>query len=182
MLIDSGAEWQGYASDVTRTYPVGGRFDTTRRAVYEAVLEAQLAGLELCKPGNTLPQIHDATTRKLCEGLVSLGILSGTIDDIMEAESYRPYYMHSTSHWLGLDVHDAGYYTSGDEPRALEAGMAFTVEPGLYIAANAEGAPEHLRGIGVRIEDDVVITDDGHENLNAAIPKRIDEVEALVAA
>ena len=104
-----------------------------------------------------------------------------TLDDIIEHKTYRQYYMHNTSHWLGLDVHDAGYYSRDDAPRPLEPGMAFTVEPGIYIAANAEDAPEHLRGIGVRIEDDVVITEDGHENLNSAIPKRIDEVEALVA-
>ena len=181
VLIDSGAEFAGYASDVTRTYPVGGRFDPSRRAVYEAVLEAQLAGLEQCRPGRTLQDVHDATTRKLIEGMVSLKLVSGTVDDIFEQQSFRPYYMHSTSHWLGLDVHDVGYYARDDAPRPLEPGMVFTVEPGLYIASNAEDAPAHLRGIGVRIEDDIVITDDGHENLNDAIPKRIDEVEAWVA-
>jgi Xaa-Pro aminopeptidase len=180
VLIDSGAEFEGYASDVTRTYPVGGRFDTSRRAVYEAVLEAQLAGLAQCAPGKTLEDIHDTTTRKLIEGMISLGLVAGTVDDIMKQETYRPYYMHSTSHWLGLDVHDVGYYACGETPRTLEPGMAFTVEPGIYISQDAKDAPEHLRGIGVRIEDDVVITESGHENLNAAIPKRIDEVEAWV--
>lgn len=182
VLIDSGAELEGYASDVTRTYPVGGRFDPSRRAVYEAVLEAQLAGLEQCRPGRTLQDVHEATTRKLIEGMISLRLVTGTVDDVFEKQSFRPYYMHSTSHWLGLDVHDVGSYTRGDDPRPLEPGMVFTVEPGLYVAPGAEDAPEHLRGIGVRIEDDVVITDDGHENLNDAIPKRIDEVEAWVAA
>jgi Xaa-Pro aminopeptidase len=180
VLIDSGAEFQGYASDVTRTYPVGGRFQTAHRAVYEAVLDAQLAGLALCQPGKTLQDVHEATTRKLIEGMVSLGLVSGTVDDIMEQQTYRPYYMHSTSHWLGLDVHDVGYYTRDDAPRPLEPNVVFTVEPGIYIAADAQDAPKHLRGIGVRIEDDVVITDTGHENLNAAIPKRVDEIEAWV--
>jgi Xaa-Pro aminopeptidase len=181
VLIDSGAEFQGYASDVTRTYPVGGRFDPSRRAVYEAVLQAQLAGLAVCRPGNTLQDVHAATTRKLVEGMVSLRLLSGTVDDIMNQETYKPYYMHSTSHWLGLDVHDVGHYARQGDPRPLEPGMVFTVEPGIYIAANASDAPEHLRGIGVRIEDDVVITVDGHENLNASIPKQIDEIESAVA-
>ena len=181
VLIDSGAEYLGYASDVTRTYPVGGRFDIPHRAVYEVVLEAQLAGLALCEPGRTLQDIHQTTTRKLVEGMISLGLLAGTLDDLMEQQAYRAYYMHNTSHWLGLDVHDAGNYQLDDGPRTLEPGMAFTVEPGIYIAASAQDAPEHLRGIGVRIEDDVVITADGHENLNTAIPKRIDEVEAWVA-
>jgi len=181
VLIDAGAEYEGYASDVTRTYPVGGRFDATRRAVYEIVLEAQLAGLELCRPGNTLDAIHEAALRKLVEGMIGLQLLSGTVDDAIESKSYTPYYMHRTSHWLGLDVHDAGSYFVDGKPRALEPGMAFTVEPGLYVPTNAASAPEHLRGIGVRIEDDVVVTATGHENLNTAVPKRIDEVEALVA-
>ena len=181
VLIDSGCEFGGYASDVTRTYPVGGKFEASRRAVYEVVLAAQLKGLDLCGPGHTLPEIHEATTRTLVEGMVSLGLLTGTVDDLIANEAYKPYYMHSTSHWLGLDVHDAGTYSLDKKPRNLEAGMAFTVEPGIYIAADAEDAPEHLRGIGVRIEDDVVITNAGHENLNAAIPKQIDEVEAMVA-
>lgn len=181
VLIDSGCEFGGYASDVTRTYPVGGKFEQSRRAVYEVVLEAQLKGLDLCGPGRTLPEIHEITTRTLVEGMVSLGLLAGTVDDLIASEAYKPYYMHNTSHWLGLDVHDAGAYSLDKKPRKLETGMAFTVEPGIYIAPDAEDAPEHLRGIGVRIEDDVVITSAGHENLSAAIPKHIDEVEAMVA-
>ena len=181
VLIDSGAEFRGYASDVTRTYPVGGRFEPSQRAVYEVVLEAQLAGLEACSPGNTLQDVHTVTTRRLVEGMVSLRLLNGTVDGLMEQEAYKPYYMHSTSHWLGLDVHDVGYYASEGKPRPLEPGMAFTVEPGIYIREDAEAAPEHLRGIGVRIEDDVVVTAEGHENLNTAIPKRIDQIEAAVA-
>ncbi len=180
VLIDAGAELQGYASDVTRTYPVGGRFEGIARSVYEVVLAAQEAGLAECRPGSTLPEVHRVTVRTLVEGMVSLGLVTGTVDDIIENETYRPYYMHGTSHWLGLDVHDVGAYATGETPRQLEVGMVFTVEPGLYIRENDEGAPEALRGLGVRIEDDVVITEDGCENLNAPIPKSIPDVEAWV--
>lgn len=179
-LIDAGVELEGYASDVTRTYPVGGRFHGPERAVYEVVLAAQKAALEACRPGTNLPDIHAVAVRSLVEGMVSLGLLSGTVDDLVTSEAYRAYYMHGTSHWLGLDVHDVGRYTQAGKPRSLDAGMAFTVEPGLYIAPDDESAPEHLRGIGVRIEDDVVITQDGIENLNLAIPKEPDEVEAFM--
>ena len=181
VLVDSGCELEGYASDVTRTYPVGGRYSAPCRAVYEVVLEAQRAALALCRPGATLPEIHRATVRTLVEGMVSLGLLHGTVDDLVAKEAHRAYYMHNTSHWLGLDVHDAGSYTKGDDARPLEPGMVFTVEPGLYVAKDDANAPESLRGIGVRIEDDVVVTADGCENLNTAIPKRIDEVEAWIA-
>jgi Xaa-Pro aminopeptidase len=181
VLIDAGCEFEGYASDVTRTYPVGGRFSGAGREVYEIVLAAQLAALELCKPGNTLPQIHDAAVEKLVEGLVALEVLSGDADELIKNEKHRPYYMHGTSHWLGLDVHDVGSYRRDGAPRVIEPGMVFTVEPGLYFAEGLEGLDEHLRGIGVRIEDDIVITADGHENLNSAIPKAPDDVEALVS-
>jgi Xaa-Pro aminopeptidase len=181
-LIDAGAELQGYASDVTRTYPVGGRFEGAGRAVYEAVLAAQEEALSLCRAGTTLPDIHNSTVRKLVEGMCELGLLSGDHDELIEKEAYKRYYMHGTSHWLGLDVHDVGSYAHGEKARILEPGMVFTVEPGIYIAADDEEAPEAFRGIGVRIEDDVVITEDGIENLNAAIPKRPEEVEAWVQA
>ena len=178
VLIDAGVELDGYASDVTRTYPIGGRLEGAHRAVYEIVLEAQEVGLEACRPGTTLPDIHAATLRKLVEGMVSLGLLSGTVDDVIQKETYRAFFMHGTSHWLGLDVHDVGSYSLEGKPRKLEPGMVFTVEPGLYIPVSSETAPERFRGIGVRIEDDVVITPDGFENLNEAIPKRPDEIEA----
>lgn len=180
-LIDAGVELEGYASDVTRTYPVGGRYNGPERAVYEVVLEAQRVALEACRPGTTLSAIHNTTVRSLVEGMVSLGLLAGTVDDLVKSEAYRAYYMHGTSHWLGLDVHDVGSYTTAGKPRTLDPGMAFTVEPGLYIPPDDENAPEHLRGIGVRIEDDVVITEDGIENLNHAIPKAPDEVEAWMS-
>jgi Xaa-Pro aminopeptidase len=180
VLIDAGCELDGYASDVTRTYPVGGRFTGAARDVYEVVLDAQEASLSISKPGATLEDVHAAALRTLTEGMVKLGLLDGTVDALLESGAYKTYYMHRTSHWLGLDVHDVGAYTQDGRPRALEPGMVFTVEPGLYVAANDEKAPKALRGIGVRIEDDVLVTNDGHENLTAAIAKRPADVEAWV--
>ena len=148
------------------------------RAVYEAVLAAQQAAFDVIRPGATLKQIHDAAVRTLVEGMVELGALEGGVDELIESEDYRAFYMHSTGHFLGLDVHDVGQYSIGGEPRPLEPGMCFTVEPGLYFSADGEKTPERLRGIGVRIEDDVVMTEDGYETLTDAIPKRIDQVEA----
>ncbi len=182
VLIDAGCEVEGYAADVTRTYPVGGKFSGPGRAVYEVVLAAQRAALDLARPGATLEQLHEAALRKLVEGMLSLGLLSGSVDDLVAGDDYRRYYMHRTSHWLGLDVHDVGAYAVDGKPRPLAAGICFTVEPGLYIAPDDERAPESLRGIGVRIEDDVLITPDGHENLSAALPKDPDDVEAWVNA
>jgi Xaa-Pro aminopeptidase len=182
VLIDAGCEWEGYAADVTRTFPIGGRFTPERRAIYEIVLAAQHAALDRCKPGATLPEIHDAAVRVITEGLVDLKLLTGPVDDAIANETFRRYYMHSTSHWLGLDVHDVGSYKLDGENRVLEAGMCLTVEPGIYIAADdGEEAGAAFCGIGVRIEDDVAITPDGHENLTNAIPKAPDEIEALVS-
>lgn len=181
VLIDAACELDGYASDVTRTYPVGGAFSGPQRAIYEVVLAAQLASLEVAKPGATLPEVHNASVRKLTEGMVSLGLLSGNVDDLIKTDAFRRYYMHGTSHWLGLDVHDVGPYTVGGKPRPLAKGMCFTVEPGLYVAADDDKAPAQFRGIGVRIEDDIVITANGHENLTAPlIPKHPADVEAWV--
>ncbi len=177
VLIDAGCEWQGYASDVTRTYPVGGRYQGEKRALYEVVLAAQHAAIEVARPGSTLPQIHETVVRKLVEGLVSLDILQGDVQELIANKAYEPYYMHSTSHWLGLDVHDVGAYALTGEARKLEPGMVFTIEPGLYIATDAKNAPENFRGIGVRIEDNLRITDTGHEVLTAAIPKEIAAIE-----
>jgi len=180
VLIDAGCELEGYASDVTRTYPVDGHFAGPARALYEVVLAAQEASLAECRPGATLPAVHDASVRTLSEGLVELGLLEGEVEEVIAQETYRRFYMHGTSHWLGLDVHDVGSYRGEAGPRALEPNMAFTVEPGLYVAPDAEVVDERFRGIGIRIEDDVVITATGHENLNADLPKRPDDVEALV--
>jgi Xaa-Pro aminopeptidase len=180
VLIDAGCEFEYYASDVTRTYPIGGRFSGPGLAIYQVVAAAQQASFDQCRPGGTLPAIHDAAVRVLVEGLVDLGLLSGDVQELIAREAYRPYYMHNTSHWLGLDVHDAGLYRVGGEDRLLEPRMVFSVEPGIYIAKDAEEADARFRGIGVRIEDAVVITPDGHENLSAAIPKAPAELETLI--
>jgi Xaa-Pro aminopeptidase len=181
LLIDAACELDGYATDVTRTYPVGGTFGGPQRAVYEVVLAAQLAALEVARPGVTLPDVHNAAVRELTEGMVALGLLSGSVDELIQSEAFRRYYMHGTSHWLGLDVHDVGPYTVAGKPRPLQPGMCFTVEPGLYVAADDDKAPPEFLGIGVRIEDDVVITADGHENLTAPhVPKHPADVEAWV--
>jgi len=185
VLIDAGVEYAGYASDVTRTYPVGGRFEPPARDLYEVVLEAQEAAIAASGPGRTLPEIHRVAVRKLVEGMVDLGLLEGEVDGLIESEAYRRYYMHGTSHWLGLDVHDVGAYVTRDaggeaRPRPLEPGMAYTIEPGIYVARDDSEAPESFRGIGIRIEDDVVITENGVLNLNRDIPKSVADIEAWV--
>jgi Xaa-Pro aminopeptidase len=178
VLIDAGVELHGYASDVTRTYPVNGRFEGICRDVYTVVLRAQAAALESIRPETTLQAIHDTTLRALAEGLVDLGVLTGDLDGLVREGKYQAFYMHQTGHFLGLDVHDVGNYSLDGRPRPLEPGMVFTVEPGLYFGTQNQAAPERLRGIGVRIEDDVVITDDGFEVITATIPKEIGDVEA----
>jgi Xaa-Pro aminopeptidase len=178
VLIDAGVELHGYASDVTRTYPVDGRFEGIRRDVYAVVLRAQKAAFGAIRPGTTLPAIHDVAVRSLVEGLGELGVLQGDPDTLIQEQKYKPFYMHQTGHFLGLDVHDVGNYNIEGKPRPLEPGMVFTVEPGLYFGAQEEAAPGALQRIGIRIEDDVVITDDGFEVLTAAIPREIDDVEA----
>ncbi len=181
LLIDAGCELDYYASDVTRTFPVNGKFSGEQRAVYEVVLRAQRAGIAAVKPGTTLQVLHEGTIRSVTEGLVDIGLLEGEVDALIEDKKHESFYMHRTSHWLGMDVHDVGHYYIGGEHRPLEPGFALTVEPGLYIAADAEGVDERWRGIGVRIEDDVVVTSDGHDVLTAEIPKEIDDVEAACA-
>ena len=166
---------------------MGGKFEPAARDVYEVVLASQVAAIEASRPGTSLPEIHAAAVRVLCDGMLSLGILTGSIDEVIEKETYRRYYMHGTSHWLGLDVHDVGAYVkrqaSGDaKPRSLEPGMAYTIEPGLYIEEGDTDAPAAFRGIGIRIEDDVVITNDGVLNLNAQIPKKVEDIEAWVTS
>jgi Xaa-Pro aminopeptidase len=185
VLIDAGVEYQGYASDVTRTYPIGGKFEGAARDLYSVVLAAQYAALDASRPGMTLPEIHQTALRVLVDGLRTLGIVQGSTDEIIAGELYRPYYMHGTSHWLGLDVHDVGAYVvrnddGSNRPRPLAPGMVYTIEPGLYVAADDEKAPAAFRGIGIRIEDDVVVTDDGVLNLTRDIPKSIDALEAWV--
>lgn len=177
VLIDAGCEYGYYASDITRTYPASGKFTPAQRAVYEVVLNAQKAIIARCKPGETMQGLHQATVKLLVEGMVDIGLLKGDPDALIESGEYQKYYMHRTGHWMGLDVHDRGDYRKNDQDRLLEPGMVFTVEPGIYVASDSD-APEKFRGIGVRIEDDILITADGFENLTSA-PKEIDAVEAL---
>ncbi len=175
VLIDAGCELDGYAADITRTFPVGGRFSGAQREVYEIVLAAQAAAIAAIRPGVSFMAYHDAALRVLTQGLIDLGLLTGSLDDALAQEAYKPWYMHRTGHWLGLDVHDAGDYKTGDEWTMLLPGMALTVEPGLYIRP-AEGVPAHLHGIGVRIEDDVFVTPDGCEVYTTA-PRTVVEIE-----
>jgi len=179
LLIDAGCELDGYASDVTRTFPVNGRFSGAQREVYDLVLAAQRAAIETVKPGAGWIAPHDAAVRVLAQGMLDLKLLSGSLDAVMEKESYKRFYMHRTGHWLGLDVHDAGEYRRGGQWRPLAPGMALTVEPGLYIRA-ADDVPERLRDIGVRIEDDVLVTPQGCEILTAEAPKLVADIEALM--
>ncbi|MGM0563108.1 MAG: Xaa-Pro aminopeptidase [Pseudomonadota bacterium] len=179
LLIDAGAEYQGYASDITRTFPVNGQFTPAQREVYEIVLEAQLAAIEKTVPGNNWDDPHQAALKVLVGGLVSLGLLQGKVSDLIESGDYRRFYMHRTGHWLGMDVHDVGDYKVDENWRLLEPGMVTTVEPGLYIAA-ADDIPERFHNIGIRIEDDVAVTKDGYEVLSRDVPKDVESIEALV--
>jgi len=177
-LVDAGGEYDLYTADVTRTFPVSGRFTKEQRAAYELVLSAQLAGIDAVKPGATIDGVHDLVVRRLTEGMIALGLLQGSVEERVADKSYRKYYMHRTGHWLGMDVHDAGAYHVGGASRALEPGMVLTVEPGLYVAAGDQAAPEALRGVGIRIEDDILVTKEGRLDLTAAIPKEPAAVEA----
>jgi Xaa-Pro aminopeptidase len=177
LLVDAGCEYAYYASDITRTFPVGGTFNERQRRIYRAVLDAQLAAIELAQPGSTIERIHRASLEQLCRGLVDIGLLSGSVEEALEKESYKRFCPHRTSHWLGMDVHDVGSYFERGEPRPLAAGMVLTIEPGIYVSAGDEEAPPEYRGIGVRIEDDVLITESGHDILTSAAPKAIDQVE-----
>jgi Xaa-Pro aminopeptidase len=179
VLIDAGAEHDLYTADVTRTFPASGRFSAPQRACYELVLRAADEVIRRTKPGESVDGLHDVAVRILTEGMVQLGLLKGDVDQLIKDNAFRRYYMHRTSHWLGLDVHDVGAYKSDDgKPRPLEAGMLFTVEPGIYIAADDEQAPPEFRGIGIRIEDDILVTANGHDNLTIGIPRTVADVEA----
>lgn len=182
LLLDAGAEWAGYASDITRTVPVGGRFSAAQRELYEVVLAAQRAALAEIRPGRDWEAFHLAARRALVEGLCALGLLRGSPAQALSSGSYRRYFPHKTGHWLGLDVHDAGDYRIHGEPRLLEPGMVLTVEPGLYVAPDERAAPARFRGIGIRIEDDVVVTAQGAEVLTDALPKVPDALEDALAS
>ena len=179
VLIDAGCELDGYASDLTRTFPVSGKFSGPQKDIYELVLAAQMAAISAVKPGNAWSAPHEAAVKILTQGLLDLGLLAGSVDQAAESEAFRKFYMHRTGHWLGLDVHDAGDYKREGRWRPLEPGMVLTVEPGCYIRAGA-GVPEHFANIGVRIEDDVLVTASGNEILTGEAPKRIAEIEDLM--
>jgi Xaa-Pro aminopeptidase len=181
LLVDAGCEYAYYACDVTRTYPVSGKFSPPQREIYEIVLASQKAAIEATRPGATLEDIHRRALEVIVDGLIAVGLLSGEREKNIEENLYRPFFMHRTSHWLGMDVHDVGAYFRGQKPRPLEAGMVITVEPGIYIAANNNAVPEAYRGIGVRIEDDILVTPEGHLNLTADIPKTVSELEGVCA-
>lgn len=181
VLIDAGCELDYYAADITRTFPVSGKFSPEQKALYDICLRAQLAAIAVAKPGNHWNDPHEATVRVITQGLLEIGLLEGNIDEIIKNETYKEFYMHRAGHWLGMDVHDVGDYKVGGEWRVLEPGMVMTVEPGIYVAPDNERVAKKWRGIGIRIEDDVVITKDGNEILTKDVPKTVEEIEALMA-
>jgi Xaa-Pro aminopeptidase len=181
VLIDAGCEYQGYAADITRTFPVSGQFTPEQRAIYDLVLEAQRAAIAKVRPGNTWNQPHDATVRVITRGLIKLGLLKGKERELIKSEAYRDFYMHRAGHWLGLDVHDVGDYRIDGRWRQLEPGMVLTIEPGIYIATDNTKVAKRWRGIGIRIEDDVAVTETGCDVLTADVPKRADDIEALMS-
>ena len=180
VLIDAGCEYKGYAGDITRTFPVSGKFTPAQREIYDIVLASLERALELFRPGTSIQEVTGEVVRIMITGLVKLGILHGDVDQLITENAHRPFFMHGLSHWLGLDVHDVGVYGQ-DRSRILEPGMVLTVEPGLYIAPDADVPPAY-RGIGIRIEDDILITEDGNENLTVSVVKKADDIEALMAA
>ncbi len=181
LLIDAGAEHENYAADITRTFPVNGTFTESQRSLYELVVEAQLDAIGRVRPGNRWNDPHDAAVHTLTKGLVKLGLLKGRVSKLIKDEAYKRFYMHRTGHWLGMDVHDVGEYRVDGEWRVLEPGMVLTVEPGLYIAPDCHDVDPKWRGIGIRIEDDVLVTKDGCEILTAGLPKTVEEIEAFMA-
>jgi Xaa-Pro aminopeptidase len=179
LLIDAGCEFEGYASDITRTFPVNGKFSAAQKDVYEVVLAAQAAAIARATTGHHWLAPHEAALRVLAQGFIDLKLCTGSVDEVLENGSYKQFYMHRTGHWLGMDVHDVGDYKNGDNWRSLQVGMALTVEPGCYIRP-ADNVPQALWNIGIRIEDDVVITQNGNEILTTAAPKTVAEIEAVM--
>ena len=182
LLIDAGGECGHYAADITRTFPISGKYSAAQKQLYQLVLEAQLAAIAQIKPGIPWNNAHDISVKIITKGLVKLGLLKGKIDTLIKDEKYKEFYMHRIGHWLGMDVHDVGDYKIDDEWRLLEAGMVLTIEPGIYIQPDCKSVSAKWRGIGIRIEDDILVTKDGHEVLTAAIPKTVEEIESIMQA
>ncbi|MFT5692969.1 MAG: Xaa-Pro aminopeptidase [Oceanicoccus sp.] len=182
VLIDAGCELEHYAADITRTFPSNGKFSVEQKALYEVVLKSQLAAIKTIKPGGHWNESHDATVKVITKGLIELGLLKGSLKALIDSEAYADFYMHRAGHWIGMDVHDVGDYKVGNQWRVLEAGMVMTVEPGIYISPDNKKVAKKWRGIGIRIEDDVVVTKDGCEVLTKDVPKTVSEIEALMAA
>lgn len=182
VLIDAGAEIECYASDISRTFPVNGKYSKEQRTLYEIVLAGQYAAIEQVKPGNHWNEPHEAAIKVITQGLIDIGILQGDLETLIKEAAFKEFYMHRTGHWLGMDVHDVGDYKVDDEWRVLEPGMVLTVEPGIYISADQENVAKKWRNIGIRIEDDVLVTKDGYEVLSKDAPKEPDEIEALMGA
>ena len=180
VLIDAACEYEFYASDITRTFPVNGKFSPEQKALYNIVLDAQLAAIDATRIGNHYKYPHEVAVKILTQGLVDLGLLSGNVDELVESEAFRQFFMHGTGHWLGMDVHDVGAYKIGEDWRAYEAGMVVTVEPGLYVAPDDETVDAKWRGIGIRIEDDIVVTENGPLVLTKNVVKTIDDIESLM--
>lgn len=180
LLIDAGAEFGNYAADITRTFPINGKFTGGQKALYEIVLAAQKASFAVSKPGVSWNETHDATVKTIAQGLIDVGLLKGSLEEVLETQTYTQFYMHRTGHWIGMDVHDVGDYQIEERWRELEPGMVFTIEPGVYVAP-AENVDERWHNIGIRIEDDVLITKDGNENLTKDVVKEIADVEAVMA-
>jgi Xaa-Pro aminopeptidase len=182
LLIDAGAEYDGYASDITRTFPVNGRFSAEQKALYEVVLAAQEAGIGKARAGNQWQDVHDAAIRAATEGMIDLGILKGDLDEQLETQGYKQFYVHNTGHWLGLDVHDVGEYTIDGHSRELEPGMVMTIEPGIYIRPDEQRVKKCWRGVGIRIEDNVAITSGDPRILTEGLARTVDEIETQMAA
>lgn len=182
LLIDAGAEMNFYSGDITRTFPVNGRFTPVQKKVYEGVLKVQKEIIDYIKPGIYFKDLHAMGESLLCDLMIELSLVKGRKEDIMKANEHRKYYPHGIGHWLGMDVHDSGQYMIKGEPRPIEAGMVFTIEPGIYIPATDMTAPAELRGIGIRIEDNILVTEKGSENMTAGVPKEVDEIEKLMAS
>jgi len=181
LLVDAGAEYKGYASDITRTFPINGRYSNAQREIYDLVLKAQMACVEMVRPGTTHDQLKQRSIEILTEGMVELGLLQGKPEELIKEKKYEQFYMHGLGHMLGIDVHDVGRYYYGTESRALEPGVVMTVEPGIYIAPNTKDIPEKYLGIGVRIEDDVLCTSNGPRVLTTKVPKHAEEIEELIS-